>query len=154
MDLDYASLTPADALDLAILIEEQTRQRYLEFVDALEAQRSEHPAMAFFRSMAEHEKRHGLTLLWRREHLYPDEPSRVTAELLENPEAPDRDVFATATTLRGCMEVAMIAERNAESFFRRALAEITDPEVVALFSDLADEEIEHQQMVAEQLAAL
>jgi rubrerythrin len=154
MELDYRALTPADALDLAVLIEEQTRQRYLELVDALEADRAEHPALAFFRTMAEHEKRHGLELLRRRERLYPDAPTRVTAELLENAEIPERDALTVAATPRECMDLVMTAERNAEAFFRHAVAEIDDPEVATLFSELADEEIEHQRMVAAQLAAL
>ncbi len=34
--IDYATLTLKDALDLAILIEDEARDRYTEFVDQME----------------------------------------------------------------------------------------------------------------------
>ena len=57
-------------------------------------------------------------------------------------------------TPRACLEMALAAEIKAERFFRDTLATTTDTELQGLLGELADEEVEHQRMVREQLARL
>jgi rubrerythrin len=52
------------------------------------------------------------------------------------------------------MDVAMQAEIKAHDYFAAALQHVTDPDVKALFTELRDEEIEHQEMVQTAMAKL
>jgi rubrerythrin len=154
LELDFRTLTPADALDLAVLIEEEARQRYLELVDSARDGHADEEAIRFFARMARHEHHHGQELLERRERLYPDVIPRVNAAMLSGIETPHLDSPEALADLRTCLEAAMAAERTAEGFFRRALREAPHPEVRRLFEELAEEEVEHQKLVADQLARL
>jgi len=152
--LDFRALSPADALDLAVLMEEEARQRYLEFAEVLEEVHHNRGASAFCRLMVGNEERHGAELLKRRQRLFPDVPARVTANMLFDVEAPEYDRAAAFMTPRACLEMALAAEIKAERFFRDTLATTTDTELQGLLGELADEEVEHQRMVREQLARL
>lgn len=153
-DIDFSALTPADALDLAVLIEEEARQRYLEFIDMMHEVHHNTEAAKFFAFMAENEQHHRDELAERRQRLYPNEPSRVTGTMIYDVEAPEYDEPQAFMSIRECLDLAMAAEVKAENFFRRTLDTATTPEVRALFAELAEEEVEHQKMVAEQLAKL
>jgi len=152
--LDFRALSPADALDLAVLMEEEARQRYIEFAEVLEEVHHNRDAAAFCRTMVENEERHGSELLKRRQQLYPSAPARVTASMLFDVEAPEYDRAAAFMTPRGCMEMALAAETKAERFFRDALATTSNADVKALLVELADEEVEHQHMVRAQIERL
>ncbi len=67
ISLDLSKLSLMDALDLAILIEEEAHQRYKEFASQLG---NYHSAGKFFASMAENESKHGNELLSRRIELF------------------------------------------------------------------------------------
>ena len=74
--IDFASLSLQDALDLAILVEEEAQERYLEFVDQME-QHHTPEAAKFFAMMARNEQKHGEELRARRHGLFGDAPRRV-----------------------------------------------------------------------------
>jgi len=152
--LDFRTLEPADALDLAVLMEEEARQRYIEFAEVLDEVHHNAAAAAFCRAMVTNEERHGRELLERRQRLYPAAPARVTAAMLFDVEAPEYEAAGAFMTPHACMEMALAAETKAERFFRDALAVTPHPEVRALFTELADEEVDHQRMVREQLDRL
>lgn len=152
--ITFASLTPADALDLAVLIEEEARQRYLELIDLVADAGGDAEALRFFQTMAAHEEEHARQLMERRERLFADQPPRVTAAMLERLGGIETAGPAGVFSLRAGLEAAMAAERQAEGFFRRALREATDPEVRRLFEELAEEEVEHQRAVAAHLAVV
>jgi len=152
--LDFALLTPADALDLAILLEEQARQTYLELVDLVADAAGEPDVLEFLRSMARHEQRHAQELLARRESLYPDVLPRVTAEQLEPLGRIEVPSPTAMLSLRAGLEAALAAEQRAEAYFRQALAEVSDTEVRRLLEELAEEEVEHQRAVTARLVAL
>ena len=59
--IEFSTLSLKDALDLAILIEDEARERYEEFVDQLELHHTAEAA-AFFRQMAANETKHGAEL--------------------------------------------------------------------------------------------
>ena len=151
--IDYSKLSLQDALDLAILIEEEAKERYEEFVDQLELHHTPQAA-SFFRSMAENESKHGEELSLRRQLLFQDAPSHVSRAMLWDVEAPDYDETRAFMSVHKAMNVAMACEVKAHDFFVSALEHIKDPEVRGLFEELRDEEVHHQELVAQQLAKL
>ena len=151
--IDFAALSLQDALDLAILVEEEAHERYLEFVDQME-QHHTPEAAAFFRAMAGNEAKHGEELRARRESLFGDAPRRVERSMLWDVEAPEYDEPRAFMSARQAMGVALRAEIKAYEFFVKALPHVSDPEVRALFEELRDEEVVHQTLVREALRGL
>jgi rubrerythrin len=147
--IDYAALALKDALDLAILIEDEARDRYTEFVDQMEIHHTP-DAAAFFRFMAANETKHGQQLTAKRRALFGDEPSRMLWDV-EAPEYAEAHAFMSP---REAMEVALRCEVKARDFFVRALERVSDPEVRELFAELRDEEVEHEDLVRKELAKL
>ena len=151
--IDFASLSIVDALDLAILIEDEAKDRYEEFVDQMELHHTP-DAARFFHVMAGNEEKHGADLRERRRQLFPTEPRTVTREMLWDVEAPDYDAARVFMSARQAMQVALEAEIKAHDYFAAALVHITNPDVKALFTELRDEEIEHQDLVKAAMATL
>jgi rubrerythrin len=151
--IDFASLSLQDALDLAILVEEEAQERYLEFVDQMEQHRTPEAAR-FFRSMAENERRHGAELVARRRSLFGDAPRSVSRSMIWDVEAPDYDQPRAFMSARAAMEVALRSETKAYEFFVQALPHVADPDVKRLFQELRDEEVLHQGLVREAMRAL
>ena len=89
-DLDLSKLTLKDALDLAVLVEEEARERYEEFADQMETHHTKEAA-AFFRFMVENERKHGADLAERRKALFGDSPRTVSRLQFFDVEAPDYD---------------------------------------------------------------
>jgi len=151
--IDYTTLTLRDALDLAILIEDEARDRYTEFVDQMEIHHTP-DAAEFFRFMASNESKHGQLLTEKRQALFGDEPSRMSRDMLWDIEAPEYAEAHAFMSPREAMEVALRCEVKAHDYFARALERVSDPEVRELFRELREEEVEHQEMVKTELAKL
>lgn len=150
---DFAALDLRDALDLAALIEEEARERYLELAEQMEALRTKDTA-AFFRSMAAYEAKHGAELSARREALFAGAPRRVDRSMLWEEEAPGYEQVRPFMTPREAMLVALSAEKKAEAFFVAALPTVENADVKKLFAELRSEEVEHQRLVQAQLEKL
>lgn len=149
--LDLGKLSLMDALDLAVLVEEEAHERYLE----LAAQMDEHRTFAaaeFFRFMAANEEKHGLDLARRRRTLFGDVPRTVDRSQLWEVEAPTYDLVRAFMPLRHALGVALESEEKAHEFFVEALRHVTDPEVRRLFEELREEEVQHQNLVRNELA--
>jgi rubrerythrin len=151
--IDFRTLSLMDALDLAILVEEEAQERYEEFTHQMETHRTPEAAV-FFRFMASNEAKHGRQLAARREELFGDAPRRVHRGQLFDVEAPDYDEARAFMAARTAFEVALRCEEKAHEFFVQALPSITDPQVRALFEELREEEVEHQALVKKELAKL
>lgn len=151
--IDFSTLSLKDALDLAILIEDEARERYEEFVDQLELHHTAEAA-DFFRHMAVNETRHGEELAERRHARFGDAPRVVTRAMLWDVEAPDYDQARMFMSARHAMNVALDSEVKAHDFFAAALPHVTDSEVRELFEELRQEELEHQALVKQHLAKL
>ncbi len=149
-DIDFAVLSLQDALDLAILIEEEARERYEEFAHQMRLHRT-HEAAKFFRFMAGNEEKHRAELAARRRELFPGVAARVTREMLFDVEAPEYDEVRAFMTARQALQAALRAEQKAHAFFVAALPAVRDLKVRALFEELRDEEVHHQQLVRTQL---
>lgn len=151
--IDVARLSLKDALDLAIVIEDEARDRYDEFADQMDLHHT--PAAAdFFRFMSRNEQKHGEDLSARRVALFGDAPRAVDRTMLFDVEAPDYDEARAFMTPRQAMLSALHSEEKAHAFFVAALPSITDPDVRALFDELREEEVHHQDLVRRELAKL
>lgn len=151
--IDFASLSLMDALDLAVLIEEEAQERYEEFAAQMEQHRTPEAA-AFFRLMAINEAKHGRELAARRSQLFGTAPGTATRAMIFDVEAPDYDEARAFMSPRQAMKAAMASEAKAHAFFVAALPAIQNPEVRALFEELRDEEVYHQELVKTELAKL
>jgi rubrerythrin len=153
-DLDLSKLSLMDALDLAILIEEEARQRYEMFASQLGRAGSGYDAGSFFASMAENEAKHGNEILSRRIALFGKAPMKLKLHDLYDVEAPDVGAPRRGMSTVQAFEVGLAAEKKAYDFYNMALPGITDPEIRALFTELRDEETEHVEMLREAMAKL
>ncbi len=151
--IDFSTLSLQDALDLAILIEEEAQERYEEFTRQMELHHTAEAA-AFFRHMAENERKHAEQLAARRTELFKNAPRRVTRDMLWDVEAPEYDEARAFMTPRQAMQTALRAEEKAHAFFVAALPRIADRKVKSLFEELRDEEVQHQTLVKNELAKL
>ena len=149
--LDFSKLNLQDALDLAVLIEKEAEERYIWFVDLL-GERYRGDAADFFAMMARNEQRHGSELAARRRALFGDVPARVTADMIEDVEAPESGKPRPNMSPRHALNVALESEIKAYEFFDKALPGIQDSSVRKLFEELRDEETEHQNLLKEQMA--
>jgi len=149
--IDFERITLRDALDLAVLIEEEARDRYEEFADQLAAHDT--PEVAdFFSRMARIEERHRTELLERRRTLFGSAPSAVDRRALFDVEAPGYEAAHAFMGVRQALETVLAAEVKAHTFFSEALPRVKDPELKVLFQELREEEVHHQALVKAELA--
>lgn len=152
-NVDFRTLTLMDALDLAILIEDEAKDRYEELAAQMDVHHTGEAA-DFFRFMVENETKHGETLRQRRKSSFGDAASRVSSSMVFDVEAPGYEEVRAFMTPRQALEVALHAERKAFTFFESALAALPAGEVRSLLAELRDEEREHEAMVLAQIAKL
>lgn len=148
--IDFTLLSLKDALDLAVLIEEEARDRYEEFADQMEQHRTPEAAR-FFRFMAGNEEKHRAELARRRTELFRDAPSSVDRQMIFDVEAPEYDEARAFMTCREALQAAFRSEKKAYVFFNQALVRVGDPGVRKLFEELRGEEVEHQRLVLAEL---
>lgn len=151
--IDFRSLTLQDALDLAILIEDEARERYEQFARIVGG-RYAGDASDMFKMMAANEAKHREELAIRRRKLFGDAPAQVSASQIYDVEAPDQGAPRVFMSARQAMEVALASEEKAYDFFTSALPRVTDPDVKALFLELQGEELKHQAHVKARLDLL
>jgi len=151
--VDFARLDLKDALDLAILIEDEAQERYEEFAEQMEVHHTA-DAAKFYRFMAENEAKHGAELAARRKILFGDAPTRMSRSMLWDVEAPEYDKARAFMSPRKALEVALESEIKAHDYFTAALPFLSDPDVKALFTELQGDEVEHKALVQAELAKL
>lgn len=151
--LDLSRLDLRDALDLAILIEEEALERYQEFTK-LVGGRYPGDASDVFREMAENEAKHRDALVAQRKKLFARHARRITPEMIDDVEAPDRGKPRVFMSARDAMEVALESEQKAHDFYGDALTRVKDRQVKKLFSQLLDEEKEHQSYLKKKIRRL
>ncbi len=151
--MNYASLSLMDALDLAILVEEEAQERYEEFAHQMTIHHTP-DAAKFFLLMEQNEAKHKVLLTMRRKKLFGSTPRRVDRQMLWDVEAPEYDGARAFMTLRQALQVVMAAETKAHDFFDTNLKHITNPDVRTLFEELRGEEAEHQEAVRIEMAKL
>ena len=150
----FANLNLQDALDLAILIEEEAKERYIEFARQVGSLHAD-DAGSFFSIMAKNEAKHGKELSEKRKKLFGTNPSTITrlmVDVLYGVEAPDFDLARSFMSAKHALEVALSCEVKAYNFFDKIIKQLNNEEVIALFKELKDEEIHHQQLVKDMIA--
>ena len=153
MAIDLPRLDLRDALDLAILIEEEAKQRYEEFTHVVGG-RYPGDAADVFRTMALNEAKHRDELTARRRQLFGDTPSRVSLDQLDDVEAPDRGKPRVFMSAREAMQVAIASEEKARDFFEDAARRVDDVDVRRLFEELRREEVQHRAWLTERIERL
>jgi erythrin-vacuolar iron transport family protein len=151
--IDFATLSLRDALDLAILIEDEAAERYRELASQMELHHTPEAA-AFFHFMVGNEEAHRTQLAAQRATLFGKEPTAVTRAMIWDVEAPDYDEVRASMTQRQALAVARRSEEKAYAFFVAALPSIRDVEVQRLLEELRDEEVEHKRLLDVELAKL
>ena len=153
MPIEIGKLDLRDALDLAILIEDEARERYQEFTK-LVGGRYEGDAADVFRMMAANEEKHREELVARRQKLFPRQKVRVNRDMLDDVEAPDRGKPRVFMSARQAMEVALESEEKARDFFAEAQKRCKDAKVKKLFAELMGEEEKHRKALASRIRKL
>lgn len=148
--IDFRTLSLQDALDLAVSIEQEAKERYEEF-SKITGGRYAGDAADMFRQMAGYEAKHLEDLSAQRKKLFGNAPRKITAEMIDDIEAPDRGKPRTFMSARQALEVALASERKAHDFFAQALKQVKDPKVKALFEELRLEEERHVKLVGKWL---
>lgn len=151
--IDFRHLSLRDAIDLAILVEEEAKDRYEELASQMEMHGNGDVAR-FFLQMVQVELTHERQLMNRRLRLFGHEPATVPQDAILEVEAPSYEDARATMTVRAALGMALAGECKAHAFFDAALKELEDPEVRELFTDLREEEVEHQRLVRERIAKL
>lgn len=151
--IDFATISLQDALDFAILIEEEAAERYQELVDQMEAHHTA-GAASFFRFMVENETKHGNDLSARRRSLFGEAPSNVDRSEIWEVEAPGYEKGRAFMSAGQALQVALESEQKAHDFFVAAIPHIGDARARELFEELRNEELEHQKLVKLEMAKL
>ncbi len=149
--IDFTKLSLMDALDLAVLIEEEAEGRYVTFAEML-GSRYEGDAASFFETMSGYEALHAQKIRDRRTELFATASVQVSKEMVEDVEAPDYGTPRPFMSTHHALEVALESERKAEAFYVSALEVVADPQVKELFVELRDQEVEHQRLVERKMA--
>lgn len=149
--VDFARMSLCDALDLALYVEEEARDRYVELAEQLEVHHTPEAA-EFFRRMSRVEEKHRVELESRRRARFGDAPARVGRTAIFDVEAPEYDEARAFMTVRQALDVALRSETKAHAFFVDALRSVTDPEIRELLAGLRDDEERHQELVRAEMA--
>lgn len=151
--IDFSALDLMDALDLAVLIETEARDRYNFFAEQI-GRRDAVDAASVFASMAINEAKHGDQLAERRSQLFGAKPMRVNKTALFDVEAPDVGAPRWNMSPLKAFQLALASEEKAYWFYNEALNHVRDAGVRELFTELRDEETEHVKLVMDAIATL
>ncbi len=151
--LDFAKLTLQDALDVAIIIEEEARDRYDELAEQL-LQHNTPDAAKFFRTMVTNEEKHAEQLRAQRAKAFGKAPVTVERSLIPEVEITDYSEARAFMSAQKAYRIAYANETRAHDFYAAALKQTHEPAVQALFKELLDEEKEHQAIVKRALDKL
>ena len=136
--------TISDLLAHALALEEEARERYAELAQIMESHNNP-DVTELFTKMAEIEHIHVLEIrrqIARRE--LTDLPFTQYCWIgLEGPETTDHAELHYLMTPRQALSLALINEKRARDYYTDIAAQSSDPEVVKLARDMAEEEREH-----------
>ncbi len=151
VQFDFSKLDAMDILDLAGFIEREAAENYGQLASWAE---SNSPGAArFFERMARLETQHDSQIEQRRRELFGDRPSRYVDSAPWEVEVPDYDKVGASFTLEQAFALALAAEERAEAYFRQAMEYISDPQAVHILEDLAEEELEHQRLLKNEMSS-
>lgn len=141
--VDLAAIDLRDAVDLAILIEEEARRRYLELATRVGGGRYEGDAAEVFAAMASLEERQERKLLERRADVFGDAASRIDPAALCDVEAPDPSSIRPFMGPRAALQVAFEAEARGAEFYGEAAQVARDPAARVFLEEQHGEDADH-----------
>jgi erythrin-vacuolar iron transport family protein len=154
MKREFTSLTPQEALHVAVFIEERNAALYHRFAEMfVEFRDLESLEIAgVFWDMAVEENHHSTKLLELYAERFGNTACTVTEEdicdMIEVPRLEDGDVFAsdphnTNSARERALQVALVAELNARKFYSGIATATTDTKLRRLYKELAEFETDH-----------
>jgi rubrerythrin len=161
----FASLTPQEALHVAIFIEERNAGIYAEFAEMFAEFRDPESLeiAAAFWDMSNDERGHGTMLQQRYVDRFGTRPCAITeddiSELIEVPRLENGDIFTLSKLKVGrsprqmALEVAAAAEESALKFYRRLAASAADTDLKALYQEFVELETSHGSWLQEKIAS-
>jgi rubrerythrin len=160
MKRDFVSLTPQEALHVAVFIEERNAQIYENFASLFaefhdpESREIE----AAFRDMAQEERRHGSLLQSRYLERFGTLRCALTdqdvRDAIEVPQLEEGATFLVRRPSRQkALEVALAAERHARRFYSQLVGITQQAELHALYEEFAELERDHEFFLEEKIAA-
>ncbi len=163
MKREFTSLTPQEALHVAIFIEERNAEIYQHFAELFtDFKNPESLQIAeTFADMAEEERHHGTELQDRYFERYGTQACAVTedeiSDLIEVPRL-ESSIFAIARShtsrvpAQEALEVALAAEKSALRYYARLREVTTDDDLRALYFELSAFEADHTAALERRLA--
>ncbi len=164
MKREFSSLSPQEALHVAVFIEERNAEIYQQFTELFtEFKDPDSLEIAqVFQDMAAEERHHGTILQERYFRRYGLQACAVTedeiSDMIEVPRLENGNIFAIARSetsrapRQKALEVALAAEKTALRYYAR-LAELTnDDELRSLYLELGTFEGEHTDFLEKRLA--
>lgn len=155
MKRSFASLSPQEALHVAVFIEERNAELYHRFAEMfVEFRDVESLEIAsVFWDMAVEERHHSTLLQERYTERFGSAACSMTEEdlqeLIEVPRLEDGDVFNAAAAASGgtpqerALQVALSAELNAQKFYADLVSITTDPRMKKFYGELSEFESDH-----------
>jgi len=155
MSRDFTSLTPQETLHAAIFIEERNGRLYRNYAELFEelSDADSQEVAQGFREMAEEEDRHAAQLraayLERFEKQLCLLSGTEMADAIELPKLEDGEIYSIGRMRLGtvnranALRVALAAEEHARRFYTRLAETATDPQMAALYGELAHFESGH-----------
>ncbi len=150
LEFDFSKLDAMDILDIAGYVEKEAEANYEELGAWCRTTAPE--VEAFFKKMAGWEARHGNQLNERRKKLFGDTPVRFTDSGAWEIETPSYDKVDGEMTLMDALNLALEAEKTAERYYAAAVEYLSDPETIAMFNELREAEVQHQEMLKVEIA--
>ncbi len=164
MKREFSSLTPQEALHVAIFIEERNAELYEQFAELFadfKDPESLEIAQVFW-DMSNEERSHGTRLQERYFERYGTQACVVTEEDIrediEVPRLEQSDIFAVARTRgavsprRAALQVACEAEQTAMRYYAQLLEHTRDKALRQIYSELANFEADHTEFLERKLA--
>lgn len=164
MKRDFTTLTPQEALHVAIFIEERNAELYQQFSELFaDFKDSESLEIAqVFWEMSLEERSHGTRLQEKYFERYGTQACVVTEEeirdLIEMPRLDTGDIFAVSRSnlalspRRSALQVALEAEQSALRYYRRLTETTKDERLYEIYSELATFEADHTNLLEKRLA--
>lgn len=163
MKRQFTSLTPQEALHVAVFIEERNAELYHRFAEMFVQFRDSDSLeiASVFWEMAAEERGHSTMLQQKYMDLYGNRACAMTEddlqELIEIPRLETSDIFNSSETGPSARErafqVALNAEQQARRFYASLAANTSDPPLRRMYNDLAEFEMDHVAFLEKKLVA-
>lgn len=152
--INFKDFSLKDTLDLAILMEEESRDRYLEIANQLGSGYTG-DASDFFLQMSYNEEAHRKELAFERAKLFGEQACELSDSIKDEmryTETLPYDEVRIYMSKRQALDLALACEVRAYNIFNDAASQVLDPKVKRVFLNLRDEEKKHQSFIYKLIA--